>query len=557
MVGTSLSLPNYFNGMELGRDDFVAERNYFDEARVRANRDLHTWGIASGLAVSMTGGERLAVTVGSGLAIDPNGGEIVLSAPLTVSVPSLGSLDANLFIRSDVAPTALSREAGTLGYKRIEHCPVAFFRSASAGVEPDAVFLARVTLNADGRIQRVDQESRRYCGFNLASLQLIDAQTGRAGATVAAREDGGLGILADRVRFAGSVAMAGGLAVGALEPQAQLDLEGANAMLLSVRNLNGGRLLAVDQAGHAGIGMEPGSGSVRLSVRGGVALDGDRAIRFDGGGLVGVGTDCCVLFDAAGPDGKPIALCASGTVAVLPGKSGIAALTVRGVAPRSDDHAPFDVWIGSDPTLPDPATVGTASALLTVVGPVQSLSGGFQFGSDAVQHTAAVSGAAIEIGAVVDWWPGPTGKELTLPAEFVVCDGQTINDQDSPYNGKRAPNLVNHHVRGTTNHDRIGVVGGAETHTHTVGTLPAHSHAVPHDHASAATLTQSDAAPGQASGIGEQVGAAVGHHHAIDLGLSKWEGETAQNTASSASFVTGPADNTPRSARLVKIIRIK
>lgn len=549
MAGTPLSLPNYFDSMELGRDDFAAERDYFDEARARANRNLHIWGIASGLEVAMAGDEKLAVTVGSGLAIDPNGGEIVLLAPLTASVPSLGSLSVNLFIRSDVVPASLSREAGTLGYKRIEHRPVAFFRATGTWVEPDAVFLARATLNADGRILRVDQESRRYCGFNLASLQLIDAQTGRPGATVAAREDGGLGILAGRVRFVGSVATAGGLSVGAPEPQAQLDLEGGNAVLLGIRNLNGDRLLTVDQAGHAGIGMEPGS--ARLTVRGGVALDGDRAIRFDGGGLVGTGTDCCILFDAAGPNGKPIALCASGTIAVLPGGSGTAGLTVRGIVSRSDDHDPFDVWIGGDPVLPDPVP-----ALLTVVGPVQSLRGGFQFGSDAVQHTAAVSGAAIEIGTVVDWWPGPTGRELALPVEFVVCDGQTINDPDSPFNGKRAPDLVDRHVRGTTNHDQIGAVGGEKTHTHTVGTLPTHSHAFPHDHA-AATPTQPDTGSGQASGIGGQAAVAVGHHHAIDLGLSKWEGETMQGTPSGASFVTGPADNTPRSARLVKIIRIK
>ena len=88
MSDTLHALPNYFDGMELGADDFAAEQGAFDAARTLYNRTLHTWGIASGLEVTIDEGKR-AVTVAPGLAIDPNGREIALAEPRTVAAPPL------------------------------------------------------------------------------------------------------------------------------------------------------------------------------------------------------------------------------------------------------------------------------------------------------------------------------------------------------------------------------------------------------------------------------------------------------------------------------------
>lgn len=555
MAGAPLSLPCYFDGMELGRDDFAAERDYFDAARTRANRSLHTWGIARGLEVTMVGQKCLAVTVGSGLAIDPNGREIVLSAPATASVPALGSRYANLFIRSDAVPAALSREAGTLGYKRIEYRPVVFFRAPGTGVEPDAVFLARATLDADGRIVQVEPESRRHCGFNLASLDFIDAQTEQSGATVVARADGGLNITAGRMRFAGSAAIAGGLAIGTAEPRALLDLKGGEPLLLSIRNTAGDGLLTVDQRGCAGICTAPGE--ARLTVSGGITLDGGRAIRFDGGGQVGTGADCGIRFGADSPSENPITLYASGMVKVLAGGSGTAALTVRSIILPILDFGSFDVWIGGDPIPPGQTSTDAVPPLLTVTGPVQSLTGGFQFKSDAVQNTAVASGVAIDIGTVVDWWPGPPDNRLALPAEFAVCDGRTIHDEHSPYHEKPLPDLIGRYVRGTASHEEIGATGGDKSHAHDVGTLPVHSHDFDHDHAAVAARTRLDTNVGEASDVGEQAGSPVGHDHGINLSLITWDGKTKENAAPSRSFATDFTENKPHSAQLVKIIRIK
>jgi hypothetical protein len=79
---------NYFTGQLLGADDFRREQAYHrDKARLH-NRFLHGWGIVSGLDVGLDGAS--TVVVSPGLALDCAGNELVLAAPLTLSLAALG-----------------------------------------------------------------------------------------------------------------------------------------------------------------------------------------------------------------------------------------------------------------------------------------------------------------------------------------------------------------------------------------------------------------------------------------------------------------------------------
>ena len=55
--------------------------------------------------------------------------------------------------------------------------------------------------------------------------------------------------------------------------------------------------------------------------------------------------------------------------------------------------------------------------------------------------------AIAPIGAVIDWYP-LTAAPFLPPPGFVICNGQTINDVESPYNGRQAPDLRGRFTRG-------------------------------------------------------------------------------------------------------------
>lgn len=81
--------PRYFAGQLLGAGDFAAEQQYLMEKRFLHNRVLHGAGVATGLSVSVDSDPSApAVVVEPGVALDPQGRELELRAPVRVEVGS-------------------------------------------------------------------------------------------------------------------------------------------------------------------------------------------------------------------------------------------------------------------------------------------------------------------------------------------------------------------------------------------------------------------------------------------------------------------------------------
>lgn len=86
---------------------------------------------------------------------------------------------------------------------------------------------------------------------------------------------------------------------------------------------------------------------------------------------------------------------------------------------------------------------------------------------DAVMGGIGTNGSlSLPIGSVVAWAKSISGMP-SLPAGWVECNGQSISDAQSPYNGITIPSLnsTNRFLRGATT---SGTTGGAATHTHTI-----------------------------------------------------------------------------------------
>lgn len=77
----------YFDGQLLSADDFRAEQQYHMRMRHLHNKVLHGPGIASGFEVSVSNGtSSLSVVIAPGFAIDEEGHEIILNAPIKLTI---------------------------------------------------------------------------------------------------------------------------------------------------------------------------------------------------------------------------------------------------------------------------------------------------------------------------------------------------------------------------------------------------------------------------------------------------------------------------------------
>lgn len=81
----------------------------------------------------------------------------------------------------------------------------------------------------------------------------------------------------------------------------------------------------------------------------------------------------------------------------------------------------------------------------------------------------------VPVGGIIDWWRPDSSYDI--PDGYLVCDGATVNDPDSPLNGKVLPNLADVFIRGVSNPAAIGTqgytIGGSDSHNHAMN---AHNH---------------------------------------------------------------------------------
>jgi hypothetical protein len=76
---------------------------------------------------------------------------------------------------------------------------------------------------------------------------------------------------------------------------------------------------------------------------------------------------------------------------------------------------------------------------------------------------------AVPIGGGLAWLKSLGGNTPALPTEFVECNGQTLSDAQSIYNGQVMPNLNSGTKRFVRGSSTSGTAGGADSHTHATG----------------------------------------------------------------------------------------
>lgn len=78
----------FFKYFFTGASDWLAEQLYHRGRQQRHNKNMHGWGIASGLRIQPTNPLSMSVVIPAGLAIDPNGEELLLENSQTLDLTS-------------------------------------------------------------------------------------------------------------------------------------------------------------------------------------------------------------------------------------------------------------------------------------------------------------------------------------------------------------------------------------------------------------------------------------------------------------------------------------
>lgn len=248
--------PNYFAGQYLLEDDFQLEQQYHIDRQRSHNSLLHVAGIAKGLNVSV--GAELTVTVSSGIAIDPQGQQIIVlneeQQPQQVDLkkingdvsPEDGDYILSIGYSEQLANPQENEERTNRRWKEI---PQFKLSSLDEPVPQDFIPLAKLSIEANNSRLPNDWKSvRLYSGLRLlgsdGSTELTLCSNGGSTSNIAILK--------------GSLSISDKMGIGTDDPKSRLEVKGttkdSSAAALNVTNSESSSLFYISNDGNVGIG---------------------------------------------------------------------------------------------------------------------------------------------------------------------------------------------------------------------------------------------------------------------------------------------------------------
>jgi hypothetical protein len=162
----SIKRLNYFTGQFLKEKDFKDEQDYHINALSNHNKYVHSWGIASGLDVSLDKTEN-HIILDKGMAIDRNGKQIILEKSVKIDIPNESELPVFLTISLKTTETDPSQDTEFSGNTRILEEPLIEFRQKMSGDKSVNIFLAEIKLDPENKtIILIDKIKRKIIGLS-------------------------------------------------------------------------------------------------------------------------------------------------------------------------------------------------------------------------------------------------------------------------------------------------------------------------------------------------------------------------------------------------------
>jgi hypothetical protein len=290
--------PRYFAGQYLLEDDFELEQDYARDRLQRYTRSLHVAGIADGLIASKPNDAtlKLAVDISAGMAIDPQGRQVVsiesrqvdLSKDLAETV-ALNNGDYILYIGYDEQESE-PQDGSANTNRRILENPR--FKLSSSATSDDFIAIAKLTIK-DGVVSIASDSNsvRKYTGLRLPSSS-DNPLTLRSGDDRASN----LAVLSGSLSVEGSLSVTGNVGIGTASQGAKLEVKGDtndyNAAALNVTDSKSKSLLYVRNDGNVGIGTtDPKQQLVVNSGKASIGYnDVQQTAAFAVNGNIGIGT---------------------------------------------------------------------------------------------------------------------------------------------------------------------------------------------------------------------------------------------------------------------------
>ncbi len=186
---------NYFQYEFLDAADFIDEQDYHRDMRYRHNKELHTWGIVSGLDVNESEEDQQKVVVGAGIAIDRDGKEIVLTESQYVDFAQSQAQIYYITISWNQQPVEPFQQVDDLNKsKRWEETPDISKPETKPTDTAVNLVLARVVLNADDTIKNIDTSEREYAAIEIGDDTVTSAKIREADGTTGQDTSRGTGV---------------------------------------------------------------------------------------------------------------------------------------------------------------------------------------------------------------------------------------------------------------------------------------------------------------------------------------------------------------------------
>ena len=155
----------YFTGQFLEAADFTAEQDYHLGMRLRGNRALYYSAGILDDGFNVTPAENdTKIEISRGIGVNTHGQEIVIVTPIRASLPVVGNERAYFVtLKYDDTPTdQQTPDQDISDNTRIEEMPIVEFIAEGITIDKDSIVIARVTVDAVGRVDNIDRNARQY-----------------------------------------------------------------------------------------------------------------------------------------------------------------------------------------------------------------------------------------------------------------------------------------------------------------------------------------------------------------------------------------------------------